>query len=200
MNGFEKRTEEKKKKVIEAAFELMNTDNHGANVTIEDIAKHAGVGKTTVFKYFGNKDNLIKEVFQNCLDELVVSAQEVLEQEKSFEETLISLTQNKIDLLNRINKPFYSIMMEYVTEKDDTGSSLMMEKYTRNNYGMMLDLFHRGRKEGKVDLKYSDEFLILYFQTIVEGISNPNIYEKIKPYTREWTEMLIKGIAPSRRS
>ncbi len=28
-------------------------------------------------------------------------------------------------------------------------------------------------KEGKVDLKYSDEFLILYFQAMVEGISKP---------------------------
>lgn len=61
---------------------------------------------------------------------------------------------------------------------------------------MMLDLFHRGRKEGKVDLKYSDEFLLLYFQATVEGISNPQIYERVVPYTEEWTEILIKGIAP----
>ena len=60
----------------------------------------------------------------------------------------------------------------------------------------MLDLFHRGRKEGKVDLKYSDEFLMLYFQAMIEGISNPQIYEKILPYTAEWTELLVKGIAP----
>ncbi|EGO8568943.1 TPA: TetR/AcrR family transcriptional regulator, partial [Enterococcus faecium] len=49
---------------------------------------------------------------------------------------------------------------------------------------------------GKVDLKYSDEFLMLYFQAMIEGISNPQIYEKILPYTAEWTELLVKGIAP----
>ncbi len=57
----------------------------------------------------------------------------------------------------------------------------------------MLDLFHRGRKEGKVDLKYSDEFLILYFQAMVEGISKPEIYAKLLPYTAEWTEVLIRN-------
>ncbi|OEH56329.1 hypothetical protein AQ616_02080 [Oceanobacillus sp. E9] len=74
----------------------------------------------------------------------------------------------------------------------------MINKFAENSYGMLLDLFHRGRKEGKVDLKYSDEFLLLYFQAIVEGISNPKIYERIVPYTEEWTELLIKGLAPNK--
>ncbi|PZM51296.1 TetR/AcrR family transcriptional regulator, partial [Enterococcus faecium] len=52
---------------------------------------------------------------------------------------------------------------------------------------------------GKVDLKYSDEFLILYFQAMVEGISKPEIYAKLLPYTAEWTEVLIKGIAPKKK-
>jgi hypothetical protein len=61
---------------------------------------------------------------------------------------------------------------------------------------MLLDLFHRGRKEGKVDLKYSDEFLILYFQSLVEGMSHPTIYERMLPYSEEWTEILLAGMAP----
>ena len=198
MNGFERRTEEKKKKVLKSTFELMNSSDDG-NVTMEEIAKHANVGKTTIFKYFDNKDNLIHEVYKYFLDQLVEEAEEVLDENKSFEETLIALTQNKIRFLNRINKKFYTRMMEYITEKNENGLSLMMQRYAQDNYTMMLDLFHRGRKEGKVDLKYSDEFLLLYFQTIVEGISNPQIYEKIAPYTEEWTEMLLTGIAPRGR-
>ena len=87
--------------------------------------------------------------------------------------------------------------MEYITEKNEDGLSLA-EKYFEYNYNMMLDFFHRGRKEGKIDLKYSDEFLLLYFQAIVEGFSNPQIYEKAKYYIEELTEMLIKGIAPNK--
>ena len=33
-------------------------------------------------------------------------------------------------------------------------------------------------------------------KAMIEGISNPQIYEKILPYTAEWTELLVKGIAP----
>ena len=90
-------------------------------------------------------------------------------------------------------------MMQYITEKEDDGLSLMAKKLSEENQSILLDLFHRGKKEGKVDLKYSDEFLMLYFRTIVEGMSNPQIYEKIAPYTEEWTEMLIKGFAPDKK-
>ncbi|MDM8101668.1 TetR/AcrR family transcriptional regulator [Oceanobacillus oncorhynchi] len=196
MNGFEKRTEEKKRKILEAAFELINGDTDTGNVTMEEIAKHANVGKATLFKYFGSKDNLIREVFQDFINQLITDAKEIIAENHSFEETLIALSQNKISYLDKINHQFYMRMMDFFTKKDEEGLSLMMQKFNEVNYGMLLDLFHRGRKEGKVDLKYSDEFLILYFQAIVEGISKPQIYEKIAPYTEEWTEMLIKGIAP----
>lgn len=196
MDGFERRTEEKKKKVLRAAFDLMNTDTGIENLTIDAVAKKANVGKTSIFKYFGSKENLIHEVFIRSMDEMEEKAKKIVEKNASFEETLIAMSQNKIDYLEKINKQFYLDLMSYYTKKEDSGFTRMMEAYTKQSLGIMLDLFHRGRKEGKVDLKYSDEFLMLYFQAMIEGISNPQIYEKILPYTAEWTELLVKGIAP----
>lgn len=196
MDGFERRTEEKKKKVLRAAFDLMNTDTGIENLTIDAVAKKANVGKTSIFKYFGSKENLIHEVFIRSMDEMEEKAKKIVEKNASFEETLIAMSQNKIDYFEKINKQFYLDLMSYYTKKEDSGFTRMMEAYTKQSLGIMLDLFHRGRKEGKVDLKYSDEFLMLYFQAMIEGISNPQIHEKILPYTAEWTELLVKGIAP----
>lgn len=196
MDGYEKRTQEKKKQVLEATFELMNSNSGLDNLTMEDIAIKSNVGKTSIFKYFGSKENLIHEVFKDFISKMVFSSHEIMAQNKSFEETLIALTQNKINSLERINKQFYLSLMDFFTKKDDDGISSLMEQYTLESFGIMLDLFHCGRKEGKVDLKYSDEFLMIYFQALVEGISSPHIYNKILPYTAEWTELMIKGIAP----
>lgn len=198
MNGYERRTQEKKNQVLEATFHLMNTDAGVENITMDDIAKNANVGKTSIFKYFGSKENLIHDVFKYFLNKIGETAKEIMAENKPFEETLIAMSQNKINYLEKINKQFYLDLMDFVTKKGDDGLSLMMKQYTKESYNIMLDLFHRGRKEGKVDLKYSDEFLMLYFQAIVEGISNPRIYPKILPYTAQWTELLIKGIAPSK--
>lgn len=197
MNGFEKRTQEKKNQVLEATFNLINTDAGIENVTVDEIARHSNVGKTTIFKYYGSKENLIHEVFKYFLTQMGETAREIMAENKPFEETIIAMSQNKINYLEKINKQFYLALMDYFTKKDDDGLSLMMQQYVKESYGLMLDLFHRGRKEGKVDLKYSDEFLLIYFQALVEGISSPHIYPKILPYTAQWTELLIKGIAPS---
>lgn len=198
MNGYEKRTQEKKNQVLEATFYLMNTATGIENLTMEDIAKNANVGKTSIFKYFGSKENLIKEVFEFFLNKIRETALEIMAENKPFEETLIAMSQNKINYLEKINKQFYLDLMDFATKKGDDGLSIMMQQYIKESYNIMLDLFHRGRKEGKVDLKYSDEFLLVYFQALVEGISSPHIYRKILPYTAQWTELLIKGIAPNK--
>ncbi|MGM0124585.1 hypothetical protein IGI37_001963 [Enterococcus sp. AZ194] len=197
MNGFERRAREKKEQVLQAAFELMNTDSGIENLTIDEVAKQSKVGKTTIFKYFGSKETLIHEVFIRSMEGMGQKASALMDKNAPFEETLIAMSQIKIEYFEQINKQFYLDLMKYFTEKQDSEFTRVMDGYTQRSFGIMLDLFHRGRKEGKVDLKYSDEFLMLYFQAVIEGISNPQIYEKILPYTAEWTEMLIKGIAPS---
>jgi len=198
MNGFEKRTQAKKNQVLEATFNLINTEVGIENVTVDEIARHANVGKTTIFKYFGSKENLIHEVFKYFITQMGDEARKIMAENKPFEETIIAMSQMKIHFLEKINKQFYLDLMDFFTEKDDDGLSLMMQEHVKESYSLMLDLFHRGRKEGKVDLKYSDEFLLIYFQALVEGISSPHIYSKIMPYTAQWTELLIKGVAPSK--
>jgi len=198
MNGYEKRTQEKKNQVLKAAFNLMNKDDGMENLTMDYIAKIANVGKTSIFKYFGSKENLIHEVFKYFLNEMGETARKIMSEHKPFEETLIAMSRNKITYLEKVNKQFYLDLMDYFTKKGEDGLSLMMHQYAQESFSLMLDLFHRGRKEGKVDLKYSDEFLLIYFQALVEGISSPHIYRKILPYTAQWTELLIKGIAPSK--
>lgn len=199
MNGFQKRTEAKKKQIIQATLQLLKAKGDEKNITMEEIAKQANVAKTTIFKYFGSKDNLIREVYQSFFEEMIESAKAILAKNKPFEETLIELSQNKIKYFHDMGYTIYVGMMKYITEKEDDGLSLMAKKLSIENQSILLDLFHRGKKEGKVDLKYSDEFLMLYFRTIVEGMSNPQIYEKIAPYTEEWTEMLMKGLAPDKK-
>ncbi|QSF45612.1 TetR/AcrR family transcriptional regulator [Paenibacillus tianjinensis] len=197
MNGFEKRTQQKKKQVLEATFNLMNTEAGIENLTMDEIAEKSNVGKTTIFKYFGSKENLIHEVFKYFLNKMGDTARGIMAENKPFEETLIAMSQNKIQYLDKIKKEFYLDLMDFFTKKGDDGLSVMMQQYAKESFNIMLDLFHRGRKEGKVDLKYSDEFLLIYFQALVEGISSPHIYDKILPYTAQWTELMIKGIAPS---
>lgn len=198
MNGYEKRTQDKKNQVLEAAFELMSKDGGIENLTVDEVSQKSNVGKTSIFKYFGSKENLIQEVFKYFLDNLSKTTREIIGENRTFEETIIAMSQNEINYLEKTSKSFYMNLMDFLTKKQNDDLSLMMDQYTKESYSIMLDLFHRGRKEGKIDLKYSDEFLLLYFQAVIEGISSPHIYPRLLPYTAQWTEVLIKGIAPNK--
>lgn len=61
--------EEAKKKIIAAGYEVMSQKGYN-NTTLEDIASHIGVSKTTLYLYFSNKDDLIIEIIRNVHQEI----------------------------------------------------------------------------------------------------------------------------------
>ncbi|WP_241433483.1 TetR/AcrR family transcriptional regulator [Listeria floridensis] len=63
MNGFEKRSLEKKKQILAAAFDIMNSAEGADGLTVDAVVRESGISKATIFKYFGSKENLIRAVF-----------------------------------------------------------------------------------------------------------------------------------------
>lgn len=199
MNGFEKRAEQKKQLVLAAAFQLLNTPAGRSAVTTEEIVKASGVSKATIFKYFGSKDKLFQQVYLDFLDRMGDRALAYMDQPLDFQEKLWAMSQVKIATLEEVDHQFYVDLMDYYTQTSDQELAAKMATYTKRSQDTMLDLLHQGRKEGLIDLKYSDEFLMLYIQAMVEGISSPEIYPKINiHYTKEWSEMLMKSLAPGK--
>ncbi|MGX7352085.1 TetR family transcriptional regulator [Enterococcus canis] len=197
MNGFEKRAAAKQRQILEAAFQLMNTESGVDNLTMDKVAQLAHVSKATVFKYFQSKENLIQAVFKDFLETMKQESMAIINAQLPFEETIMATSRYELDKFETTQRRFFIDLMDTLTAEGPQGQTLIHEEYTQQSLQVMLELFHRGRKEGKVDLKYSDEFLLLYFQALVEGLSSPLIYSRILPYTAEWVEVLLKGIAPA---
>ncbi len=68
----------KKEKILLAAQELFS-DRGFHETTVEEIAKHAGVAKGTVYIYFESKEQLFKEVIKTGFKELTRILEEKLE-------------------------------------------------------------------------------------------------------------------------
>jgi AcrR family transcriptional regulator len=49
--------------ILEAADHLFATSNSPGEVSMDDIARAAGVGKGTLFRRFGDRANLIRQVY-----------------------------------------------------------------------------------------------------------------------------------------
>jgi len=66
-----------RERLLEAAAELFRT--RGLDVTLDDVAEHAGVGVGTAYRRFANKDELIDALLEARIDEMVAMAKRGLE-------------------------------------------------------------------------------------------------------------------------
>lgn len=57
--------ENKREQILRAALEVFKEKGY-ANTSIMDIAKHANMGKGTLYLYFKNKEELLYSVFMEC--------------------------------------------------------------------------------------------------------------------------------------
>src|SRR5215831_11124374 len=49
---------------------------HGANVSMDDVAKDAGVGAGTLYRHFANRDALLEAVYRTGVERLAAAARE----------------------------------------------------------------------------------------------------------------------------
>ena len=70
--------ERNRQRLLDAARELFA--DRGLDVTLDDIARHAGVGTGTAYRRFPNKDAVIEALMVDRLHELAAIAQECLEE------------------------------------------------------------------------------------------------------------------------
>ena len=72
--------EEAKKKIIAAGFEMISHKGYCAT-TLDDIAGHIGVSKTTLYLYFSNKEDLVIEIVRSVHAEIERQATEFFKTE-----------------------------------------------------------------------------------------------------------------------
>jgi AcrR family transcriptional regulator len=65
-----------RERILEAAGEVFAT--RGLEVTLDDIAHHAGVGVGTVYRRFRDKEQLIDALFDDRMDAIVTAAENAL--------------------------------------------------------------------------------------------------------------------------
>jgi AcrR family transcriptional regulator len=72
-----------RQKILEAASEVFAS--RGLDATLDDIARHAGVGVGTVYRRFASKEELIEALFEKAVNEVVELALEAAEMADSWE-------------------------------------------------------------------------------------------------------------------
>jgi AcrR family transcriptional regulator len=101
----QKRSSEKAAQILATARELFW--KHGIRrVTVEEIARTAGVSKVTLYKHFANKVGLTKAVFDALFAEGFARFQEIEAMEAPFAEKVERVIQMKLEQTRDVNQEF----------------------------------------------------------------------------------------------
>ena len=83
--------ERNRQRILEAAAEVFA--DRGLDVSLDDIAKHAGLGVGTVYRRFPTKEELIESLFEDHVDMLAEMAESISYAENSWDGLVAVLTE-----------------------------------------------------------------------------------------------------------
>jgi len=98
------------KRIIYIAVINIINDEGYASVTMDKVAEVAGIAKGTIYAYFKNKEELMREVFEDSLHPLTETIDDILLGNKSPEEKLSDMATAMLKYFDE-NDKFFRIMM-----------------------------------------------------------------------------------------
>lgn len=194
MDGFMKRTEQKRKNIILATLQLFQ--RFGVQkVTIAEIAKKSNVSQVTIYNYFSSKENLIQIVFQYYVDQMWEKQKRIIESDLPFEEKMTKLMFNKESEAEVISSNFFQdFMINYAGEE-----SYVEKLYVQEVLPSLIKLFNDGRKQGVVDKSISDEAIIFYLEMFRKSMQQEGAEKNILPLADDLTKLFFYGITGKKK-
>ena len=186
MDGFERRKEQSKEDIRRAAEELFS--RFGADkVSVNDIARKAGVSQATIYNNFGSKDELVHDYRKSIVSGIAGRFREILIWKKSFIEKFEGFLQSWIDITDR-----YKIELESTESKQSSDViGLELENSLR-------EFIKEGKDQGNLRKDLSEEAVTAYIKFYQQGIANnPGIRDKMKrdgKYSQDLFSLFMYGV------
>ncbi len=194
MNGFEKRTQQKKRKILNTAFELFTT--HGVQkVSIQEIAKKAQVSQVTIYNYFGSKEQMLVESIKDYYMKQIEQFEKLVEDpESDFKEKIESIISIKSDNILSFNPDFIQTFISDIPELQ----SFIQEVMENHSMPLFIKLLEEGKQQGYVQQNISVDILMFYMNMFYEGIQKRKdlfeTEESVQKFTDEILHLFFYGV------
>ncbi len=169
---------------------------HGyRRVTIEEICREAKASKMTFYRFFPNKLELAREVYDNVVEEGLLNFRKIVKEDSSPSEKMKKMLQMKLEGTNDISNEFINDFYN----NPGLGLTHHIEEKTRAVLVEVIKLFKDGQDEGWIRNDLNVEFLLVFLQktaTIIgdkELLMNCNSPQNL---IMELANLLVYGIVP----
>lgn len=189
MNGFEKRTKAKKDSIINAAWQLFSKRGI-TDVSINEIAAKAEVSQVSIYNYFGNKNNLAKEVLASYLDKTIDEYDEILEREIPFSEKLKIIMDKKHEATAELS---HSAFSKYAWE-DKTFQQAYKEAANSKAISVYIKFIELGKKEGAIDNNIPTDAILAFLLSSISIIEQSDYLKTSSEYKRGILKLFFYGL------
>jgi TetR/AcrR family transcriptional regulator, cholesterol catabolism regulator len=160
-----------KKKIVGQSIQLFLQYGY-KSVTMDDIAKHMGVSKKTIYVHFPKKDGLVEQSAVNHLDGIIERINVISKQSK---DPIIELYQIKKEILNHLssekNSPQYQLQKYYPSLY-----SKLKEKEFSALSGLFSNSILEGIQTGIFRKDIDIDFVVRIFFNGISGITNIKLF------------------------
>ena len=182
MDGFTRRKEQSKQDIRRAAEQLFA--KFGVDkVSINDIARKAGVSQATIYNNFGSKENLVHDYHGTIVKKIASSFRGIIVMKKSWVDKFQGFLQSWID----------------IADQGDTQSLYSVAGEIEDSFR---EFIKEGKEQGNLRSDLSEDAIITYIKFFQQGISqNPEIRHRINRDSKLSNDLLslfIYGISGTR--
>lgn len=173
-----------RERLLAAALDLFA--RHGSDVSLNEVARHAGVGIGTAYRRFANKEELMAALFTSALDTLESFAHEALDTPNAWD-GIVGFIERSLDL------QFGDRGLNVIMSHPDLADEQVAQARTRIA-PLLQDLVDKAKQQGVVrpDLEQSD---LVFLQAGLASIRNRS--EGIEPELyRRYLAIFLDGIRP----
>ena len=177
MDGFERKKEQSKKAIIEAAMELFKL--HGfKKASISEIARAADVSQVTIYNHFGSKEGLVREAVKALLMRMLDRVRGIIRGDTPFPDKLENIIFDKA----KIASDYRGQLMREIARSDPELVKWVDSFFMKDVRKVTLELLDEGKRKGYIKPELSDEMLLLYIELIRRGaMASPDLLDEIKP-------------------
>lgn len=169
LHQYSKEELETRQKILEIATEQFA--RFGVRtITMEDIARQAGISKKTIYQEFADKRDLVKEVFSNILEEDRKRLAFIMESEDGVIEHLVQTSQMMRERLSSINPMVILEVQKYFPE-----AWKMFETFKENTIQSdLINVLEKGKELGYFRTEIDTQILAKVRMNQVTSAFNPS--------------------------
>ena len=167
---------EKRERILAAALSLFQRTHDVKRVSLEAIAREAGVSPTTIYNQFGTRETLVAEVAKALLGEILKMGRSFIKSDLPFPRKLTEIIAGKLDITSQVHGEILTKMVS----QDKTMTAFVAETYRTEIQPLWREMLADGKRQGYIDPALDDEALIAYFDIIRAGYSaRPELLENL---------------------